>query len=249
MKRNNFLLLLLAVLVFVLALFLVFSESSGVEEHGRLRIQEEIVAVHLTGAEGMQMRVEKDEDGRWLLNGEFRANESAVRDMRSVLRNMEVRRPVPYAEIPVITDKLNETGTEAEVFGTGYWIPLPGDRGLFPRQRKLRHFVVGEDSRDGGGSFLRLQGETEPLEVYVPGVGGGLKKVFTPREHVWRDPVVLDLEPPEIFRVRAFYTAGEEGFVLEQSETGESGTSDPAGEEGFVPEQSETGESGTSDPA
>ena len=237
-------------LVLLLALFAVLSESSGAAGHGRLRVQEEVVAVRLTGVEGMQVSIEKDEEGRWFLNGEFRANELAVRDMLSALRNLEVRRPVPVAEMEAVTGQLDETGTGVEVFGKGHWIPLPGDRGLFPRQRKLRHFVIGEDSHDGGGSFLRLRGENDPLEAYVPGAGGGLKKVFTPQEHIWRDPVVLDLEPSEIIRVRAVFSAfsgfsafsaGEEGLASEQAAPGESHASDYSGEEGFVLEQSDPG--------
>ncbi len=218
-------------LVLLLALFAVLSESSGAAGHGRLRVQEEVVAVRLTGVKGMQVSIEKDEEGRWFLNGEFRANELAVRDMLSALRNLEVRRPVPVAEMEAVTGQLDETGTGVEVFGKGHWIPLPGDRGLFPRQRKLRHFIVGEDSHDGGGSFLRLHGENDPLEAYVPGAGGGLKKVFTPQEHIWRDPVVIDLEPSEIIQVRAVFSAGEEGFVLEQSDPGVYHLFDHAGAE------------------
>ncbi len=206
-----------SLLILLLGLRMYFSETTGLTGQRPPGVEEEIVAVRLTGAEGEGVNLEIDEEGRWLLDGEFMANAPAVRDMRSVLRNLEVRRPVPFSDMGDVNAQLNDTGVEVEVFVQGHWIPLPGDRGLFPRKRKIRHFFIGEDSPGGEGSYLRHDGRDEAVEVYVPGVGGGLKKTFSPAPHIWRDPVVVDLEPSGIMRVETSYAGDEAGFVLEQS--------------------------------
>lgn len=235
MKKKNFLYLFLSLLILFLGLRMYFSETTGLTGHSPPGVEEEIVAVRLTGAEGEAVNLEIDEEGRWLLDGEFMANVPAVRDMRSVLRNLEIRRPVPLSDMEAIHAQLGETGVEAEVFVQGHWIPLPGDRGLFPRKRKIRHFLIGEDSPGGEGTYLRQVGENEPVEVYVPGEGGGLKRVFNPATHIWRDPVVVDLEPSGIMRVETSYSGDEPGFVLEQSAPGEYHLYDGSGEEVALP--------------
>ena len=200
-KQHAWYLFLFALAVFVFALFLFLADTpgKGLEQRDfRIDSEKELVAVHIKGPVSKKIVLEKAEDGEWLLNSETKANQAAVRDLLSVLRNMDTRRPVAMEQREMVNKNLDHNGVLVEVFARGHWISLSGNIQWFPRKTLVKVFYVGEDHADGEATHMRLINSETPFEVYAPARKQGLSKVFAAEEHLWKDRSVVNFAPGEL---------------------------------------------------
>ncbi len=190
---------LLAVAIAYLGLSSLRGPAMGEFGTGRT---DEISAVLLRQGDDRVVYLEIDE-GAWILNHEYMAHMPAIRDLLSTLRRLEVRRPVSVSARDEKAEKLRESGVRVDVYSKGYIIKLPGERGVFPHQRRIRSFYVGGDDTDNTVTYMLDAAGNHPYEVHMPGVESSLAEVFEPDVNLWRDAVVLRLEPGDIARVEA----------------------------------------------
>lgn len=197
--------LLLSFMVLAIALYVVFSDATnGVVQHRDFRVdpQEEVTVLTISDQQGNMVVIEKTGEEQWVLNGAYHANMAAVRDILRTLRRMDVRRPVAVERKNDVIEQLASEGVIVEVFAASHWIRLPGNIRLWPRQKRIKTLFVGENTDDGKATYMQLMNADRPFEIFLPGVTGGIKEVFDPREHLWRDPVVLRLPPGQIKKVQ-----------------------------------------------
>jgi hypothetical protein len=215
---NNNRFVIVAVLLLVLGVIVFFSRGTQTgparERDFRLERGQYVTRLELHAPDGEGVRLERTRQG-WQLNGQTPANQPAIDDLLATLRNLIVRFPAPLAERSEVINEMATDGIRVQVFARRYWIPLPGNRGLLPGQRRVKSFDVGSDTPDGQSTYMLMQGAQTPYVLQVPGLAGGLREVFLPYEHLWRDPVVIHLEADRIRRVHALWPQQpHESFVL-----------------------------------
>ena len=220
MKKIQTYLLLLAVLLAVLGLYFSLSGKKGSlqERHRNFRLNQsaQVVRVEMQQKSGKSIAIEKDSHGIWQVNNTYLANESAVRELLGTMRHFNVRLPVAISEQQKINEALEKNGVVVEVFVKTYWINWPANIKLLPRVKREKRFWVGEDTPDGESTYMRLFSSDMPFAVHVPGQMGGLSSLFTVNENMWRDPVVVNLQPNEIKSIEVVFTDKEQdSFVFE----------------------------------
>ncbi len=206
--------LVLSLMGLAIAVYVLFSDGAGdLLQSGDFRIdpKEQVTKLTLSDQQGNMVQIENTGEGLWVLNNIGPANMAAMRDILSTLQRMDVRRPVPLERKDEVMEQLSNEGVVVEVFATSHWISLPGDIRLWPRQKKIRTFFVGRNTGDGEATYMLLMNAGRPVEIYLPGVSGGIKEVFVPKEHLWRDPVVLRLPPGQIKNIRLLWPDNRQG--------------------------------------
>lgn len=176
---------------------------------------EQVIRVVLNDTQGNEVRLEKTSEG-WRLNEQYLVNEPALEDLLATLHHLRVRFPVPGAQQDQVLRDLEQQGILVQVYVSRHLVPLPGGKGLWPRPRLLRSIRVGADAAGGEGTYMMLpQKEQTPFVVHVPGMEAGVREVFMAREALWRDPVLIDLQPRQISRVQIQWIQHpERSFVL-----------------------------------
>jgi hypothetical protein len=159
--------------------------------------------------------LERTSSGRWLLNQELDANESAVREAIRIISHLTVRQVVPLSEQEEVNKFLEEKGIRVEVYEEGYLIRLPFGSGIFPKEKKILDFLLGSDTPDGSSTYMRVTGANRAFIVHLPGWPDGVSKVFHAGMHVWRDPGIMSRSYQEVKVLKVNWTEKEEdGFLL-----------------------------------
>jgi hypothetical protein len=220
MKKTQTYLLLLAVLLAVLGLYFSLSGKKGSlqERHRNFRLYQnaQVVRVEMHQKSGKSIVIKKDSNEIWQVNNNYLANESAVRELLGTMRHLNVRLPVAISEQQNINEALEKNGVLVEVFVKTHWINWPANIKLLPRVKREKRFLVGEDTPDGESTYMRLFSSDMPFAVHVPGQTGGLSRLFSVNENMWRDPVVVNLKPNEIKSIEVVFTDMEqESFVFD----------------------------------
>lgn len=186
-----------------------FSVDRSLEVTG-IEIKHESTGVHLT----------KDSHGQWILDGQFLANDPAVRQLVSVMNRIRVRQPVSVANRADVHKYMDDEGVRVRIWVQAWRIHL-GTFRILPFTRLHQSFRVGEDTPDGLSTYMRKDGSDFPFKIHLPASEGGLRYLFDPHQRAWRDPMVVNLERENVSRVEVKVTGQPaESFVLHQKEDG-----------------------------
>lgn len=216
-KTYGFVFLAVVLLLAGLAAFLSRNTPGGMDRDFQLNRDFQVIRIDLQDKE-YGVSIQKV-GSQWKVNEIYQANEPSVLDLIATLRHLFVRFPVPQLSQQQVAAELAQTGILVEVYVQSYWMPFPRRGGLFPRQRKVKGIIVGEDTPDGESTYMMMQDATTPYVVQVPGLAGGLREVFLPMEHLWRDPVLINLQPHQISRVSVSWLQNpRESFVLQHED-------------------------------
>lgn len=210
MKKQTYILFIVSLLLVAVVLLMVDTGMWGKTPlPGQFRIDRhaDIVKVEMTGQDDSRVSLERAPDGQWWLNETYRANESAIRDLLSILRRMETRRPVPLIDRPTVSVMLQSEGVEVGVYTAAHRISLPGRIALLPFQKPVRRFTFAGYAEGGEIAYLQMHRSDEPFEVQLQGVSGSWADVFKTMPHHWVDPVVIQLAPHQIRQVQLDFTS------------------------------------------
>jgi len=206
-RRNIHLFLLLAALLFLLAVIIFwYSHSASTlrasDSDFSLDRSMDILRIEMYDSDRSEEVImeKKDEQGRWILNTQFFANDLAVQQLINSMSRLRVRQPVSFENRIQIDQMLYEDGITVNFFVQAWRIHL-GNLKLFPYQRAYQSFVVGEDTPDGLSTYMRKSGSQMPFKVHIPALESGIAYLFEPYEREWRDPVIIDMERQQISRI------------------------------------------------
>ncbi len=175
----------------------------------------EVSIVQIIPFEGEKITLEKDIFGEWRVDSEHRANEFAVKDLIRTIRHFAIRQPVSVAKQDQVNKQLDNEGVFVNVYIKGYVFDFFNLFGILSTQRLYNSFFVGDDISELEGTYMRMTGSDNPYIVYLPGYQGGLSEVFTPDKHIWFDPVVVDLKPDQIKKVKVINNEEpKQSFIL-----------------------------------
>ena len=205
-RRNIYLFLLLAALLFLMAVIIFWYSHSAsslraIDSDFSLDRSLDILRIEMYNCDrSEEVIMEKDEQGRWILNAQFFANDLAVQQLLISMNRLRVRQPVSIENRNQVDQMLDERGVTVKFFMQSWRIHL-GNLRLFPYQRAYQSFVVGEDTPDRLSTYMRKSGSQMPFKVHIPALDSGIAYLFEPYEREWRDPVIIDMERQHISRI------------------------------------------------
>ncbi len=196
-------------------------QSTIGQSHGNFKIEDgaDIARIEMVDQNGLLLVLEKDQNQVWWVNTDYRANEPAVRELVSTLRNLAVRLPVSLSEKDSVNKKLENEGLCVDVFVKTFWINLSPKIRFFQRLKRSKSFISGGNTPDGQSTYMRLRGSGIPFAVHVPGIQGGIGELFSASEVLWRDPVVVNLAPRQIKKIEVEFNENEqEAFLIDNQD-------------------------------
>jgi len=210
-------LLKLAVLLFSVCLLPSCRPQSGNElGNFSIRNDQEVVKIQFSRKAQNTLSLSLGADGVWRLNDTLDANDAAVREVLGAFRQFAVRMPVQMVYRDSILQQIGQEGVLVEIFARRHLLRFSENIRLLPLTRRVNRFWVGSDNKDMLGTYMKDYKLDIPVIVHVPGKDGGVADLFETHEHIWRNPVVLNLGPGQIRHIAVIIHGNpQESFDLE----------------------------------
>ncbi len=194
MKKNSSLIIIVILLLLVgLSVYIYTSKGkmTTVDEEDRAfsyRDTAEITSIFIADKEGNKSLVERGKTG-WRVNNKYPCRSEAILNLLEVIRNVDVKMPVPKEARESVIKFMSYNALKVEVYSG---------------KEKVKQFYVGHETPDGEGSYMVLSDpETgknykDPYVCFIPGFIGYLAPRFIAKENEWRDRLVLNYIPPDL---------------------------------------------------
>ena len=108
----------------------------------------------------------------WILNNDATANPSAINLLLKTMKEMRIKNPISRAALDNIITRMAIQNTKVEIFY---------------KNRLERIIFIGGETQDQLGTYMMLEGATEPYVIYIPGFNGYLSSRFSCNEVFWRN--------------------------------------------------------------
>lgn len=200
MKRRSWLLIALLLVLGALALYLHFSHQPGTTSGDASRQfaykdTAAITHIFIADKEGSRSEVKRTDKG-WIVNDKYPCRSEAILNLLEVIRNVEVKMPVPKPAKENVIRIMAAAALKVEIY-TG--------------KKLVRQYYVGHETTDGEGSFMLLsdpktgKNYDEPFVCFIPGFTGYLQPRYIAKEHEWRDRLVINYIPPDLQKVEIIH--------------------------------------------
>jgi hypothetical protein len=211
MKRKSLLVIAALLLLGAVALYLHFSRQPGTTSGDAsrqfgYRDTASITSIFIADKEGSRSEVRRTPKG-WIVNNKYACRGEAILNLLEVIRNVEVKMPVPRPSRESVIRIMAAASLKVEIYA--------GDE-------LVRQYYVGHETADGEGSFMLLSDpETgrnypDPYVCHIPGFNGYLQPRYIAKEQEWRDRMVINYIPPQIASVEMVHTGQpDSSFVIE----------------------------------
>ena len=119
----------------------------------------------------------------WILNNDATANPSAINLLLKTMKEMRIKNPISRAALDNIITRMAIQNTKVEIFY---------------KNRLERIIFIGGETQDQLGTYMMLEGATEPYVIYIPGFNGYLSSRFSCNEAFWRNRNIFNKEHLEL---------------------------------------------------
>lgn len=136
------------------------------------------------------IHLSKSKDG-WLLNERRKASKHVIKNILSVLTQMEIDYIPPRATHGAIMEGINKLGIEVSSYDK--------------EGKVLSEFILGKNNNVESGTYILKKGAQQPYVVVVPAVSGGIRNYFTLTDLNLRDKRIMDINTDDIVKVTLDY--------------------------------------------
>lgn len=138
--------------------------------------------------------------GNWLVDGDYPANVSRIQTLLETIYKVEVKNPVPITQRNNVIKDLASGATKIEIYKSG---------------QKYKTYYVGGETQDKLGTFMILEGSSEPFVTHIPGFFGFLSIRYFADAKEWQTKQVFPINPQNIHKVKVKYSnLPENSFIL-----------------------------------
>lgn len=201
-KRNNiYLLSSLLVMVALLAILILFGNSSdkiAVDKNlFKVADQTKIDRVVLKKSnEQIELRFD---GAKWVVNNSFEADRQMIQVLFATLLQAEPRRPVAQRLLDSIHQQINTMGVEVK---------------LFEGETLQKNFLVGGNDRKSE-TYYELAGDDSPYLIAIPGYRVYVAAIFELNAYDWRDKRIFNFNWQNFKRLTASFAENEkESFAI-----------------------------------
>jgi hypothetical protein len=221
MKKNRLALLLTLVLLLLTLTLVVTNRTSTLdrkETSFAVSDTAAITKIFIADMDTNQVLLER-KGLTWNLNGQHPAQSRKIDLLLNTMMKLRVRAPVSQAGHNTVISRMSGISVKVEVYQIVPLINLFDRIKLFPREKKVKTYYVGDATKDNMGTFMLMEGAKTAYIVYLPGFRGFVSSRFTAFADDWRDHVVFRHSLGNIRSVKMEFNADkEQGFLLEAQE-------------------------------
>ena len=167
-------------------------KKSDVGEDFRFAVPQigEVAKITITDRSGRIVRLQRG-SGHWTFNESYRAREDAIFNLLKTIQQMELAYiPGPQA-LKNIVKGLSSQGVKVIVSDED--------------DNVLKSYHVGGSTPDERGTYVIMEGASQPAVVTLPNFEGSLRTRFEMSDQEWRDRIVFRYSQEEIKELRVSY--------------------------------------------
>lgn len=160
---------------------------------------EEVTEIFMASKDNAQayVKLTKNSDGVWMVNGEFPAEEEKVKMLLfEYMARLKVKNPIPKISIDNVIKSMAGNAIKVEVYkGT----------------KKDKVFYVGGNAADELGTHMLLENSSTPFVVHIPGFMGYPGAVFNMNARKWKSLNIFQTTVVEMESLSLFYPSDASG--------------------------------------
>jgi hypothetical protein len=224
MKKHRTTIFILLILSIIAGAF-IFSRTEGTFKRElkdfSIGDTSNVVKIFLVDKADNSILLERQDNGAWLVNGEYKVRKDMVDLLLATMKNLRVIAPVPRAAYNTVVGNLAARSTKVEIYQRKYLVDLLYRIRLFPRVKQTKVFYVGDITPDNIGTHMILENSDMPFVVYWPGFRGFVASRFSTSEKDWRDHGIFSEKYLNIESVEVFFPARpEQSYRVENNRDG-----------------------------
>lgn len=196
MKRNSLLIIIILVILLVFAALLLLDRRSGTmkssEKDFAIQDTASITKVFLADKRNRTILLERQSDGNWILNNNYKARQSAINTLFETIKNITPKYPVPEKAHNNIVAQLAAQSVKVEIYQNAYRIDLFNRIKLFPHEKLTKTYYVGGATADNLGTFMLMEGADMVFVTHLLGLRGFVTSRYSTLEKDWRDHTIFN---------------------------------------------------------
>ncbi len=204
MKKNkNILILLIVLLIVAFGIWLTNSTNTFQKSRSDFKLEDSasVSKIFMSDKNNNSLTLKKVGHSQWMVNDKYPAQKFNIDLLLKTMVDIEVSFPVAKAAHNSIIKELAANSVKVEIYQVRPLLEIFGVR-LWSRERLTKVYYVGGATPDNQGSFMLMEGSSEPYVVYLPGFRGFVSPRYSPFEKYWRDYNVFRVQIPDIVSVR-----------------------------------------------
>jgi hypothetical protein len=177
-KSKNIGLIWILGLLVIISIYLGLSDNAHTStiENSKIFAVQDTSAVDLISIKTKEKTIKlQQEEGAWMLNDTYKAEQNIVKVLLSILRDAEVVRNVPKTQASEVAQEIKENGSLVEISSNG---------------KKMQTFYsAGNENKTI--SYMMAENEEMPMIVNIPGYESYVAGIFEITKNDWRDRTML----------------------------------------------------------
>lgn len=220
MKRNKYLIILIAVLL-ITALYFVLSKSSSTikREYRDFAIEDTsaIQKIFIADKKGKKVTIVRVGIDRWVLSDSAHARPDLIKSVLVALKNVTIVAPVSSAAYNNVIKAMASNSAKVEVYVNAYRVNFFGKLKLFPYLKLEKTFYVGDPTQDHAGTYMMIENSSTPFITFIPGFDGYLTTRYSANPDDWRTREIANYSFDMIKSISIDYPRNpENSYVLEK---------------------------------
>jgi hypothetical protein len=200
--------ILLGLVIAALAIYFLYTAqpwrklSKAEESNFAIEDTASIVKVFIADGRGVSSLLQKQADGSWTVNDEFKAEDGKVQMLLETIYKVKMRNPVSQSEFNNVVKTLTGTAVKVEFYNA---------------KKLIKTIYVGHMTSDQTGTYMMMDGANSPYVTHVPGFVGYLSPYFLSNPVKWRNREVFKVPFESIAQVSVQYPSDQQqSFSVEK---------------------------------
>ncbi|MCX6250046.1 MAG: hypothetical protein NTX61_04765 [Bacteroidetes bacterium] len=228
MKKNRNIIIIVVILAIV-AIVLVLTQSRTTFKRALSDFAVDdtanVTKIFMADKNNNTLKLTRLPNGSWQVNDKYPGMRFNIDMLLSTMLDLQVKEPVAIAARDNIIRKMAVTSVKVEIYQWKYRINIFGKICLFPHEKLTKVYYVGNATQSNRGTFMLMEGSSEPFVTFLPGLRGFLTPRYMPIEKYWRDYTIFRKNIHEIASVKVEFPSApvlsymirnnhERGFTL-----------------------------------
>ncbi len=211
MKRSTIVLSAL-LLILIAAVFLIYNSESEPDNVFHIEDASVVNSVEMEkivrGEAAEVLKLDKGEDGIWMLDGKYTAIQSKVENLLKTMTQIRVVANVEPAGQESALKLLKKNHTRVKVSGP---------------DGKIKDYLIGATNSQHSANIMMIDGAEKVYMVSKPGFQGYVSVFYNTVTMEWRERTLFNLTPQNLKRVKIEYptTPDQKGFDLRRDKEGD----------------------------
>lgn len=179
---------------------------TDIENQFAIKNTRDIGTIFIADRTGKEITLTRETD-HWVVNGHYRARQTAVNLLMEAFENLKVRYTPSNAAVPTIVNQIATRGVKVEVY----------DR----QDELMKAYYIGGTAADGEGTNMMLEGANMPYVTEIGAFSGNIGIRFMLDLDDWRDRTLFAIAERDLKKISIEYPRQQgHSFRLQKDDSG-----------------------------